>query len=238
MVNFTAWVQEALLDYCALLLEMRSTALQEKKKKNKNPAVYVTRLINDLMQVFTKIAVAKLTAFRQKRLEEDSVGWEHSVEFVRPSTTGGSKAEQARAELQSAGLLSRLGAASGSQDGSDTKVKVIASDPDGDSVSLADFEANSEARSGGSTLPNIKQQTERQRSQQRSRQRRARSAGKVAAEPKEPSQQEIFLECFSTVAAVLSRLITQKERNPFLLCSVSERIPYELAVCIASRRLR
>jgi hypothetical protein len=221
MFNFTAWVQEALLDYCTLLLGMRTTALQEKKKLKKNPPVYVTRLINDLMQVFTKIAVTKLVAFRQKRLEEDSVGWEHTVEFVRPSTTGGSKAEQARAELQSAGLLPRL-AASGSQDGSETKVKVIASDPDGDSVSLADYEAQSEARStaGAGTLPNIKQ-TERQRSQQRSRQRRARSAGKETAEPREPSQQEIFQECFATVAAVLSRLITQKERNPFLLCSVS-----------------
>jgi hypothetical protein len=208
MVNFTYWVQEALLDYCTMLLDIRTKALHEKKKSKKNPAVYVTKLMNDLMAVFTKTAIAKFTAYREKRIEEDSVGWEKALTFVRPSTSGGNKADLARSDLESAGLLPKASTQTA------TQVVLTVTESDHDSLHGADTSA------AATTLPDINRA--QSRAEARSRQRRAKSAGGKAGEvAQERSLQEILTECFATFAALMPRLLLQKERSPFNWCHVS-----------------
>ena len=212
MVNFAAWLQEAVLDYCVMLLELRTTAMQTKKKQKKNPAVYVTRLINDLQAVFTPTAINKLAAYREKRIDSEGEKFERALALVRPSTSGGDRRALAVTELQSLGLLKEVRASTSR-----------GSDLHGDSIVVQTEPAASTALT---TLPAIhttvdKQQHQQQRAEQRSRQRRAVTASKdKTVIVKEPSQSEILSECFTTMAAVLSRLLLRKQRDPMALCAV------------------
>ena len=212
MVNFAAWLQEAVLDYCAMLLELRTSAMQAKKKQKKNPAVYVSRLINDLQAVFAPTAINKLAAYREKRIDSEGEQFERALALVRPSTSGGDRRALAVTELLSLGLL-KEGRASTSR----------GSDLHSDSIVVQTEPA---ASTSLTTLPAIhstvdKQQHQQQRAEQRSRQRRAVSASKdKTVIVKEPSQAEILSECFTTMAAVLSRLLLRKQRDPMALCAV------------------
>ena len=214
MVNFAAWLQEAVLDYCVMLLELRTTAMQTKKKQKKNPAVYVTRLINDLQAVFTPTAINKLAAYREKRIDSEGEQFERALVLVRPSTSGGDRRALAVTELQSLGLL-KEGRASTSR----------GSDLHGDSI-VMQTEPVAVVSTALTTLPAIhttvdKQQHQQQRAEQRSRQRRAVTASKdKTVIVKEPGQAEILSECFATMAAVLSRLLLRKQRDPIALCAV------------------
>jgi hypothetical protein len=210
MVNFSYWVQEALLDYCTLLLDIRTKALHEKKKRKKNPAVHVTRLMNDLMAVFSATAVAKVQAYRDKRLEQDAAGFERALVFVRPSTSGGNRAELARSDLESDGLLPRAKTPLGA------RVVTPSVGPTGENNGHQRGGRIEETASKSVTLPSIDQQ----RAETRSRQRRGRSPGKDTQQEREPSQQEVLTQCFAVVAAMLARLILQKERSPAAFCSV------------------
>ena len=222
MVNFSAWVHEALIEYCNMILDIRSTVAIEKKKLKKNPAVYINRLINDLLMVFTKTAVSKITAYKEKRTQEDPVGWERAIHFDRPSTCGGSKVIKARQELQSAGLLIAPGEIGGGGDivvvgevGHESNLDCI--DPFADPKQHQANNTTSTTSTAAlvqNSLPHIKPHSPNSR--------RSKSAGTKdkAVDAKHPSQHDIFLECFTIVAAHMTKLILKKERNPFILCRV------------------
>ncbi len=244
-MNFTAWIQEALLDYCHMLQELRLAAQQEKKKSDKNPAVYVTRLINDLLSVFTKTVIAKLTAFRDKRAEQDSVGWENTITFVKPQTSLSRKRPRGMMSSKSSKIV----------DGSSVKSIIPSLESmrlqDGDSNehslngsrfggSFADDDASvdswqSDASSSrpaptaqhpsqknpqpqlkkSSTLPNIN------KPKLTAAQSRNLKKKEETFVPKPPTAEEVLMQCFDIVAAHLARILTHNQNNPFDLTRVS-----------------
>lgn len=196
-----------------MILEIRATVAMEKKKLKKSPAVYLNRLINDLLMVYTKTAVAKMIAYKDRRSMEDPTGWEKAIHFDRPSTCGGTKAEIARQELQSAGLL---GGGEELSVGEEVIVIGEVGQEEGNKISSEkQFPSSQQLTTTAVSLPDIKPHSPTAR--------RSKSAGgkDKPVEIKQPSQNEILMECFSILAAHMTKFILKKERNPFNLCKVS-----------------
>lgn len=232
MLNFTSWVHEALYEYSVMLQGLRHTVQLDKKKKRK-PAVYVTRLINDLLAVYTKTAVAKLVAYRDKRYEEDSVGWEASIVLIKPSTSGGRR-PGTRGESLTAAPYMPSGvpmpvdpfADDGSVHSSMTKGSLVSKGSrasKGTTASKDSSAANKPAKLSAPPLPPMVLPDIRAKSPNRS-EVKSRNNGrqkKVVEVVKVKTEEEILLDCFNVLASQLARLITQKLRDPFDTCWVS-----------------
>lgn len=228
-MTFTYWVQEALLDYSALLLEHRNTALFEKKQHKKNPAVHIMRLMNDLAAMYSETAVAKLTAYQALCLEQDAASWARNLAFIRPSTLGGDRRALARTELDTVGLVVRPkppevpepvateeGGAAKAKAAAQGKVKSAAGRTTQDPSRIVKA-SKEEAQL---CLPAIEGQ--RGTAEGKPRQRwGAKSAGTDATPVvKEQSAEEVLHQCFATMAATMARLLLQKDRTAYTMCEV------------------
>jgi len=225
MINFTSWIQEALLDYCNMLQELRLAAILE-KKKNKNPAVYVTRLINDLLAVFTKTAITKLTAFQNRRAEEDSVGYEKAITLVKPQTSAGKRAttstkmggtslKSIMQSLDSMRLVSGDNSVAGSATNSTAQNSHTQSfaqlQNQGDEHSVTSLESSTSQGSykqPATTLPSIK------KPKMTAAQSRNAKKKEETFVPKVLTPDEILVNCFKIVAGYMA-----KSRKIHLTCA-------------------
>lgn len=229
MLNFTSWIHEALFEYSTMLHGLYRNALLEKKKKHKEkkPAVYVVRLINDLLAVYTKTAVAKLVAYQSKRQEEDSLGWEDSIRLIKPSTSGGPR-PGTRGESAVAKITAKMGTDTGTGASSSSLSATVHFQKD--SVALSSTSTASKPTESDSApplppppgmLPDI---LKRSASASRGGEVRSRNNGrqrKVVEQVKPKTEEEVLTECFAVLASQLALLMSQKMRNPAEMCRVS-----------------
>jgi hypothetical protein len=213
MLNFTAWWHEAIREYCTLLTEFKDSAQQEKKKLKKNPPVYINRLINDLLNVFSKQVLAKLAQHKQKKLDEDSVGWANSIALI----SIGPKNSFDFSALVGDGTVTRRATFDLGNNNSPGALS------DSDSQ---DSGGGGEKKQQLLLLPDINNRTQLTTAPPGSAggtaaSRRARAKKLAEQVPKEPTQEEIIAECYNIVAAKMSKLVCAKQRSPLHLCAVS-----------------
>lgn len=224
MVIFTSWIQEAIVQYCTMLQELRLTSLQD-KKKNKRSAVYVERLVNDLLLVFTKTVVGKLTAFREKCLEKDSASWERSLVLVKPGTCmeGMLRFAQSHGLAHSVASMKRaqepvipldVSISANTNSGTASLSGSIGGESQGSLKAESQQCDSSLGNRPSATLPSIA------KPKLTAAQSRNQKKKEEAFVPKVLTQDEILVQCFHTVAAQLSRNITHRVRTPFDLCAV------------------